>query len=83
MIKTKSNLNAKRAFCVDCAYHKKKVNMWEVKLKSRQRTTLFRKTLLILLEAKSKFLQIIGKSNLSLLFSLVHVLIFFCRREKC
>ena len=55
MIKTKSNLNAKRAFCVDCAYHKKKVNMWEVKLKSRQRTTLFRKTLLILPEAKSKF----------------------------
>ena len=55
MIKTKSNLNAKRAFCVDCAYHKKKVNMWEVKLKSRQRTTLFRETLLILPEAKYNF----------------------------
>ena len=41
MIKTKSNMNAKRAFCVDCAYHKKKVNMWGVKLKSRQRTFRF------------------------------------------
>ena len=55
MIKTKSNLNAKRAFCVDRAYHKKKVNMWEVKLKSRQRTTLFRETLLILPEARYNF----------------------------
>ena len=42
MIKTKtSNMNAKRAFCVDCAYHKKKVNMWGAKLKNRQRTFLF------------------------------------------
>ena len=83
MIKTKtSNMNAKRAFCVDCAYHKKKVNMWGAKLKNRQRTFLFANSPNIAGGSHHFFLQIIGKSNSHVFSFYVHLLFFVLPSRK-